>query len=313
MASEGKHSAAADPASPANCTLALGDTLRLRRGFNMPRFGLGTWLSQNNGEARAACTAALAAGYPMIDTAQFYGNEADVGAAVAAVADAAAAAAAGDAPPTRRPFIVTKLKGDAHEKGSVTRALKRSLQLLQLAQVDLFLVHSPRGMRCVDTWREMLACRDAGLAASVGVSNFGRAHIEGLVAAGLELPEVNQIELHPWLQQTEFRAWMQEHGIAVMGYCPLARCKQFGKTPALTAVAEARGVSEAAVCIRWSLEEGAITIPKSSNPERISQNAQVFAMAPFTEEEKAALRTCDCGFKASSSVNAQDEPWDTVK
>lgn len=286
--------------------LDLSTTITLRSGVQIPLFGLGTWLSGNNGECEVAVRAALDAGYRLIDSAQMYGNEADVGKAVRQwSADSA------DSADSARPFVVTKLKGDAHEAGGVRRALQRSLQLLQMDAVDLFLIHGPSGGRCVETWREMLACRDEGLARAVGVSNFGIAHIQGLEAAGLELPEVNQIELHVWKQQRPAVEFLREKGIAVMGYCPLARCKKFGQTR-LKEIAEARGVHEASLCIRWSLEHGVVTIPKSSSPERIASNARVLQMAPFTLEEKAILAEIDEGFCASNSVKSMDLPWEEV-
>jgi diketogulonate reductase-like aldo/keto reductase len=299
--------------------LDLSTTITLRSGVQIPLFGLGTWLSGNNGECAVAVRAALDAGYRLIDSAQMYGNEADVGKAVISYnadnnADNNAGSSAGSSAadrPAARPFVVTKLKGDAHEAGGVRRALQRSLQLLQMDAVDLFLIHGPGGGRCVDTWREMLACRDEGLARAVGVSNFGIAHIQGLEAAGLELPEVNQIELHVWKQQRPAVEFLREKGIAVMGYCPLARCKRFGETR-LKEIAEARGVHEASLCIRWSLEAGVVTIPKSSSPERIASNARVLQMAPFTPEEKAILAEIDEGFCASNAVKSMDLPWEEV-
>ena len=285
--------------------LSLQSTVTLRSGIEMPLFGLGTWLSANHGECENAVRAALDAGYRLIDTAQMYGNEADVGKAIKSWKL--------DNPEKPPPFIVTKLKGDAHEVGSVRQALKRSLQLLQLDSIDLFLIHSPSGRRCVDTWREMLSCRDEGLTRAIGVSNFGNAHIKGLedVFGSEALPEVNQIELHVWKQQKNSVNFLREKGICVMGYCPLARCKKFGMTR-LQEIAERRGVSEANLCIRWSLEHGCITIPKSSNPERIVSNAGVLEMIPFSPEEKEILAEIDEEFCASNSVKSMDLPWDEV-
>ena len=287
--------------------LSLSSTITLRSGIQMPQFGLGTWLSSNNGECNSSVTTALENGYRLVDTAQMYGNERDVGIAIKAWCEIN---------PTlnKKPFVVTKLKGDAHEIGGVTRALKRSLQLLQMDCVDLFLIHSPDGMRCIDTWKEMLECKQLGLTRSVGVSNFGIQQLEGLKNEGLELPEINQIELHPWLQQKETRAYMKTNEIQAMGYCPLARCKQFDQTE-VTTISKARGIEscpEALVAIRWSLEQGIVTIPKSSNEERIIQNASSLQMDPLTEEEQSILNSCNIGFKASNSVNSMDLPWDEL-
>lgn len=268
--------------------MSINATVTLRNGLHMPIFGLGTWLSSNNGEAAAAVTLALDAGYRMIDTAQMYGNEADVGLAIRQWVE--------KNPTLPPPFVVTKLKGDGHEIGSVTRSLKRSLELLQMEAVDLFLIHSPKGMRCVDTWKEMLMCRDMGLTKAVGVSNFGIQQLEGLKNTGLELPEINQIETHVWNQQTETRAYMKENHITAMGYCPLARCKQFGESK-LAELSTEKNVSEASLAIRWCIEQGVIVIPKSSNGDRIVQNASAIDIV-LTQEDQRIMALCDCGFKA---------------
>ena len=284
--------------------LSLASTVTLRNGLKMPIFGLGTWLSKDGGECEQSVTAALEAGYPLIDTARMYENETDVSRALKSWKG-------------QPPFIVTKLRGADHnteaDNGRVEAALRSSLADLGLSCVDLFLVHNPSGKQCISTWRSMLSCRDKGLCRAVGGSNFGAAQLQGLKDAGLELPEVNQIEYHMWLPQKETAAYCRDNDIRLQGYCPLARCKRFGKTAA-TALAENLGVSEAALAIRWSLEKGVITIPKSSNPGRIAANANVFNMDPLTEEAHKILDLLgEENFKASNSVNSMDTPWDEVK
>jgi diketogulonate reductase-like aldo/keto reductase len=283
----------------------LNTAVTLRSGLAMPQFGLGTWLSKNKGEAAASVKTALEKGYRMIDTAQMYGNEEDIGSAIKLWCS--------ENPTKEPPFVVTKLAGDQHVgQGSPTNALIESLKRLQMECVDLYLMHSPSGGNCVETWKEMLECKAKGLVKAVGVSNFGVDQLEGIRLEGLEAPEVNQIEFHAWLQQKPAHLYMKEHGIACMGFCPLARCKQFEKT-GLVEVAKKRGVSEALMAIRWSLDQGVITIPKSSNPERIGANATAVGLAPLSEEERRVVNGCDVKYRASNASGAMSLPWDEVK
>jgi len=291
--------------------LRVRSRARLRSGGSMPRFGLGTWLSgatysdgtvakkEGDNEATKACLHALKTGYPMIDTAQMYQNEVEVGEALSQ-----------SGLERKNVFVVTKLAGNSHGAVACEAALKKSLELLKIKYVDLFLIHSPQPGKIVETWRAMLKLRTAGLAKSVGVSNFGAAQLEGLRLTGLEMPEVNQIEFHPWLHQKKCAAYMDKHGIVKMGYCPLARCKQFGKTK-LAELASAKGKSEAQISIRWSLQKGFVTIPKSSKPARISANADVFSWT-LSDKDMSLIDTLNVGFKASNSVNSMDIPWKDV-
>ena len=134
--------------------------------------------------------------------------------------------------------------------------------------------------------------------------------MEGLKLAGLEAPEVNQFELHVFNQQKETVEYCQANGIVVMSFCPLARCKLFGQTP-LAAIAEAAGVSEAACCIRWLLQRGYVTIPKSTGEARIRDNA-AFGFA-LSDEQMRQMDGLDQGFKASNACKAMDLPWEDVK
>jgi diketogulonate reductase-like aldo/keto reductase len=284
-------------------TMSLSASASLRSGAKIPLFGLGTWLAKD-GECFSAVDIALKRGYRLIDTAAMYKNETEVGRALKSWSGAP-------------PFVTTKLMGDDHESepGKVRAALEASLKRLGLDSVDLYLIHSPQGGHLVSTWKAMLDCRDAGLAKDVGVSNFGIAQLEGLANEKLEAPAVNQIECHAWLQQNECRAYCASKSIRVMGYCPLARTKLFGKTP-LRDVALRRGFTEADIAIRWSVEAGIITIPKSVNKERIASNAAcVDGGWVLSEADRTILsgEGVNIGFKASNSVNTMDLPWDEVR
>ena len=280
------------------------------------------------GDARAkeACLHALKLGYKLVDTAQYYGNEADVG---AAVADYTAAGGA-------RPYLVTKLLAARMGAADARAALKESLAKLRVDAVDLYLVHSPKEGKVVKTWAELCKLRSEGFCKAVGVSNFSIEHLEGLAAAGLPVPEVNQIELHPWLPQDETVAYCRAHGIAVMGYCPLARGNRFATArdaatgdvqpnphadATLAAVAAEADATEAQVALRWSLQKGYITIPKSTNAERLRENACAAALfgkwagGALSGAQMARLDkecpTREC--RASKSVGWMDTPWADVR
>ena len=178
--------------------------LLLRR----PAFGLGVFLSEPGGEAQSACEIALANEYIMIDTAQGYDNETDVGGALKGKDRSSI-------------FVVTKLAGENHSSAAVHSSIKESLEKLGTDYVDLFLIHNPRGENCLETWAAMLEVKAAGQARAVGVSNFGVAHLKMLKAEGLEMPEVNQVEPHPWHQQRLLVDYHATEGIATMVRPPL--------------------------------------------------------------------------------------------
>lgn len=280
-------------------TLSLVSTIALRNGALMPRFGLGTWLSEKGGEAAKAVVTSLQNGYKMIDTAQMYNNEEDVGSGIKESGVS-----------REEVFVVTKLGTDKHGNDACRQALKESLQKLQLNYVDLFLIHSPQGGKIVETWGTLLKLRDEGLTKSVGVSNFGVDQLKNLKETGLELPEINQVEMHMWNQQPELVQWCRQNGVTVMGYCPLARCKKFGEGISQS-LSEKLSKSEAQIAIRWSLQNDIITIPKSSSAERIKQNADIFGFE-LSEEDMKIVAESNVQFKASNACNSQDIPWTEV-
>jgi len=280
---------------------AVGESIVLRNGNKMPMFGLGTWLSDPE-NCVTAVKHALKNGYKLIDTAAMYANEESVGKGIRE-----------SGVPRDEIFVVTKVGEGRHGKKEIRNSLLESLSKLQLDYVDLFLIHTPKFGKVVESWREMLALRDEGLAKSVGVSNFGSQHIVGLQDEGLELPEVNQIEVSVYYQQKEFHQYAKENNVALMGYCPLARCKRFGTGGAVQDIANAHGVSEGQVLIRWSYQAGVITIPKSNNPNRIEENAAAITKFKLSGEEMEKLAQCDEGFHASSAVLSMNLPWEEVK
>jgi len=241
----------------------LSSTISLNDGVEMPLFGLGTYLTKVGKETEEAVVHAIKNGYRMVDTAQDYRNEADVGRGLqkAGVKDI---------------FVVTKVHTDNHGYEATVASVNESLRKLLIPAVDLFLVHSPYGGKNVETYRALLDLKAKGLIRSVGVSNFGVAHLEGLKDAGLPTPSVNQIEIHIYHPQEELVKYCKENNIAVMGYSPLARNQNPIADPDLTAVAKRHTKTTAQVMIRWSVQQGHITISKSSNFQRITENADVF-------------------------------------
>jgi len=209
---------------------------------------------------------ALAAGYRHIDTASAYGNEVGVGAAVAATGI-----------PRAELFLTTKLWNTDQGFDSTLRAHAGSLERLGLDAVDLYLVHwpMPAAERWLDTWRAFERIHSEGGARSIGVSNFRVEELERMRAECETQPTVNQIELHPLLQQAELRAWHAEHGVATEAWSPLAQGEVLS-APALLKIAERHGRTPAQVVLRWHLQLGNVVIPKSVTPERIRENAAIF-------------------------------------
>ncbi|WP_306212529.1 aldo/keto reductase [Actinoplanes sp. RD1] len=245
----------------------------LGNGREMPLLGFGTW--QIRGDAAyESVLAALAAGYRHIDTATMYGNEAEVG---RALADSGV--------PRDEIFVTTKLPPE--RAGQERRTLDDSLRALGLDAVDLWLIHwPPRSGKSVPTWREFLAARDEGRARSVGVSNYDVAELDELIDATGIAPQVNQVRWGPKLWDAELVAQHRKRGIVVEGYSPFKTTNLHD--PVLTGIAEAHFVDAARVVLRWHVQHGIVVIPKSTTPERIRSN---FAIDGFelTGDEMARI------------------------
>ncbi|MEV4642729.1 aldo/keto reductase [Actinoplanes sp. NPDC049548] len=226
----------------------------------MPLLGFGTW--QLRGDAAYhAVREALEAGYRHLDTATMYGNEAEVG---RALADSGV--------PRDEVFVTTKLPPE--RAGRERATLDASLSALGLDAVDLWLIHwPPRRGASVAVWREFLAARQEGRARAVGVSNYDVADIDELAAATGEKPAVNQIRWGPKLYDPKLVAEHRERGIVVEGYSPFKTTNLHD--PVLTSIATAHGVDPARVVLRWHIQHGIVVIPKSGTPERIAGNARI--------------------------------------
>jgi diketogulonate reductase-like aldo/keto reductase len=234
-------------------------------GAELPAVGLGTWDARGDAVFHAV-TAALDAGYRHIDTAAMYGNEREVGEAIAT-----------HATPRDEIFVTTKVWSSEHANERLQKSAEDSLRRLRMDQVDLLLIHWPS--RSVPFREQVLALCDAkkrGLARHVGVSNFTPKFLEAAVAIATAPLVTNQVEHHPWLDQRELFAVARRLGVSITSYAPLGRTRLLSEPP-IVEIAKAKGKTPAQVVLRWHVQQPMnIAIPKSENPQRIAENIDIF-------------------------------------
>jgi 2,5-diketo-D-gluconate reductase A len=240
--------------------------LTLNTGAPIPQLGFGVFQVPPD-ETVAPVVTAIQAGYRSIDTAAAYGNEEGVGQAIREAGV-----------PRDELFITTKLWNSDQGYESALKAFDESLRRLGLDDVDLYLIHwpMPKVDRYLETWRAFEEIHASGRARAIGVSNFRVADLQRLLDAAEVVPAVNQIELHPLLQQAELRAFHEQHGILTEAWSPLAKGGALLEDPTITAIAQAHGKSPAQVVLRWHVQLRNVVIPKSVTPERIRSNIDVF-------------------------------------
>ncbi len=250
----------------------------LNNGVEMPQLGFGVWQVPDD-EAEAAVTTALEAGYRSIDTAAIYGNEEGTGKAIAA-----------SGVPREELFVTTKLWNSDQGHDATLRAFDTSLEKLGLDHVDLYLIHWPMPSKdtYVDTYKAFEKIQADGRAKSIGVSNFLPEHLERLISETSVIPAVNQIELHPHLQQRASREFHAEQGIATEAWSPLGQGKGLLDVPAIVAIARKHGRTPAQIVLRWHIQLGNVVIPKSVTPSRIKENIDVFDFE-LDPEDMAAI------------------------
>jgi 2,5-diketo-D-gluconate reductase A len=248
----------------------------LNNGVAIPQFGLGVFQIKPEDTAAAVRTA-LAAGYRHLDTAQMYGNEAEVGQGITE-----------SGVPREEVFVTTKLNNDKHGHDNAIDALTESLRKLGTDYVDLFLIHwpIPRQDKFVETWQGFEKLAKDGRARAIGVSNFQIPHLDKLAEQTGTVPAVNQIELHPALQQAELRAYHQRHGIATEAWSPIAQGESLDE-PVIKQLAEKHGKSPAQVVLRWHIQLGNIVFPKSVTEQRIKDNIDIFGFELSPEDMTA--------------------------
>ena len=276
------------------CALSV-PAIALTRGTNgeevlVPQLGLGTYKVSDDEAERVVCDA-LEVGYRHIDTAQMYGNEAGVGRAIKASGLA-----------RQDLFITSKLNNPNHRREDALRSLDTTMEALDLEVLDLFLVHWPLadspGIDLVDTWRTMIEILHSGRVRAIGVSNYQPEHLHRIVEATGVFPAVNQVELHPWLTQSELRSVHEQLGVTTESWSPLGRGRLL-TDPVVIEIADAVGVSPAQVVIRWHLQNGLVVIPKSTHRERMTANADVVGFT-LDDAHMAALDAMDQGVRTGS-------------
>ncbi|GAA2350869.1 aldo/keto reductase [Streptomyces cuspidosporus] len=271
--------------------------ITLNNGVRMPQLGFGVWQVPDD-EAADAVSTALESGYRSIDTAAIYGNEEGTGRAIAA-----------SGLPRDELFVTTKLWNSDHGYDSTLRAFDASLSKLGLEYVDLYLIHwpLPEVDKYVDTWKAFEKIYAEGRAKAIGLSNFHPAHIQRLLSETEITPVIDQIELHPQLQQAELRAFNSRHNIATEAWSPLGQGKGLLEDARLAAIADKHGKSPAQVVLRWHLDLGNVVIPKSVTPSRIKENIDVFDF----ELDANDLATID-GLDSGNRLGPDPETFNVV-
>lgn len=254
----------------------------LNDGSTIPQLGFGVFLV-DDADAHTAVAEALRVGYRSIDTAAVYRNERGVGRAIA------------ESGLDRDDlYVTTKLWNAQQGYDSTLEAAEKSLGRLGLDHIDLYLIHwpVPSADRYVDTWRAFIELKRRGLVRSIGVSNFNEAHLTRIVEETGEVPVINQIERHPFLQQPQLNPIHEEYDIAIEAWSPLGRGNGVLDDATIGRIAAAHGKTPAQVVLRWHLDTGNVVIPKSVTPTRIAENFDVFDFA-LTADDLNAIAALD--------------------
>jgi len=263
------------PASP---------TLALAHGAAMPQLGLGTW-PMPSAEAERAVAIAADAGYRLFDTAYAYGNEEGVGRGLRA-----------SGVPREELFVTTKVNGEWHGRRAVQDAWEMAARKLAVDYIDLVLIHWPMPWqdRYVDAFRGLGRLLEQGRVRAIGGSNFKPAHLERVLAEAGVTPDVNQIQLSPYTQRREVRAYHEQHGVVTQSWSPIALGRELLAEPVIADIAGHHGRTPAQVVLRWHVQLGLAAVPKSSNPKRIAENIALFDWA-LEPTEVAAISGLERG------------------
>ncbi|MFK3985427.1 aldo/keto reductase [Micromonospora sp. NPDC050397] len=267
-----------------NSPAAIAPTRPLANGAAIPQIGLGTW-PMSNAEAEVAVAQAIEIGYRMVDTAYKYGNEEGVGRGLRA-----------SGVPREELFVTSKLNGEWHGVREAQQAFDDSVKRLGVDYLDLFLIHWPMPWqdRYVQAYEGLTKLLADGRVRAIGLSNFKPAHIERVLAATGVTPDVDQIQLSPQVTRDASRAYNSEHGIVTQSWGPIGQGGDLLADPSVTEIAQRYGRSPAQIVLRWHLELGLVPIPKTTSPERMRSNIEVFDFQ-LTPSEVAALSALDRG------------------
>jgi len=277
----------------ASALLSRASRLTVRGGVSIPQLGLGLYMVSPP-DAYRAVSEAIKLGYRLIDTASMYQNENMVG---RALRDAAVLRS--------EVLVVSKLNNPDHGYHEALRACEVSRTQLGLDIIDLYLIHSPHGGRVLETWDALLEARRRGWVRQIGVSNFGIGHLEQLRTAGREMPAVNQFEMSPFCQEQELRKYCDRMGVVVMGYSPLTRGERL-EDHRVCAIAQKHRRSAAQVLIRWALQQGVVSIPKSVRRERLEENLDVFC---FDLDQGDVAQLASCEERLHTCWDCLNLPW----
>lgn len=266
-------------------TTNLSPLITLNNGQKIPQLGLGVY-KLGTDVAAGLIRSAIETGYRRIDTAAFYGNEAEIGEGVRTCGL-----------PRDEIFVTTKIWNDDQGYDRTLEAIDESLERLNLDYIDMLLIHWPKPQLdlFVETWAAFQKAAEGGKIRGIGVSNFQPSHLEKLLAAGGTVPALNQVELHPGLQQAEVRAFNAAHGIATEAWSPLARGR-YNEDPVILAIAEKHGKTPTQVVVRWHIDLGNLVIPKTATASRLAENISVFDFK-LDAEDLAAIETLEAGLR----------------
>ena len=259
-------------------------TLVLASGVRIPQIGLGTW-PMDDATAERVVPTAVEVGYRLVDTAENYGNERGVGRGLRA-----------SGVPRAELFVTTKFNKQWHSVDGARRACEASLERLGLDYLDLLLVHwpNPAQDRYVDAFRGLVELLRDGLLRAVGTSNFTPAHLQRVIDETGVTPDVNQLQLSPYVVQEGGRAFAAQHGIVVQSWSPLARGPELRSEPVVTRLAQRYRRTPAQVLLRWHIELGLVPVPKSEDPQRLRENIAVFDFT-LPPDDVARLSALDRG------------------